>query len=64
MDRSHKRYPVKADIKGLSLSTTLQETVRLIVEDDKAVKSLPNLKVPKRSFTVISEPTKRCLAKL
>ncbi len=38
VDRSHKRYPVKADIKGLSLSTTLQETVRLIVEDDKAVK--------------------------
>ena len=38
VDRSHKRYPVKADIKGLSLSTTLQETVRLIVEDDKALK--------------------------
>ena len=38
VNRSHKRYPVKADIKGLSLSTTLQETVRLIVEDDKAVK--------------------------
>lgn len=38
VDRSHKRYPVKADIKGLSLSTTLQETVQLIVEADKAVK--------------------------
>ncbi|MEL0026360.1 MAG: phosphoribosyltransferase family protein, partial [Schleiferiaceae bacterium] len=29
VDRSHKRYPVKADIKGVSLSTTLQETVQL-----------------------------------
>lgn len=38
VDRSHKRYPVKADIKGLSLSTTLQETVQLIVEADNAIK--------------------------
>jgi pyrimidine operon attenuation protein/uracil phosphoribosyltransferase len=37
VDRSHKRYPVKADIKGLSLSTTLQETVRLNVENGAAV---------------------------
>jgi pyrimidine operon attenuation protein/uracil phosphoribosyltransferase len=29
VDRSHKRYPVKADLKGLSLSTTLQDTVQL-----------------------------------
>jgi pyrimidine operon attenuation protein/uracil phosphoribosyltransferase len=37
VDRSHKRYPVKADIKGISLSTTLQETVKLNVENGTAV---------------------------
>jgi pyrimidine operon attenuation protein/uracil phosphoribosyltransferase len=37
VDRSHKRYPVKADVKGLSLSTTLQETVYLNVVGGKAV---------------------------
>ena len=37
VDRSHKRYPVKADIKGLSLSTTLQDTVKLNVENGAAV---------------------------
>ena len=37
VDRSHKRYPVKADMKGLSLSTTLQETVKLNVENGAAV---------------------------
>ena len=37
VDRSHKRYPVKADIKGLSLSTTLQDTVQLNVVGGKAV---------------------------
>lgn len=37
VDRSHKRYPVKADIKGLSLSTTLQETVKLNVENGAAI---------------------------
>ena len=37
VDRSHKRYPVKADIKGISLSTTLRETVQLNVVGGKAV---------------------------
>ena len=37
VDRSHKRYPVKADLKGLSLSTTLQERVHLNVSDGKAI---------------------------
>jgi len=37
VDRSHKRYPVKADLKGISLSTTLQETVRLNIEHGLAV---------------------------
>lgn len=29
VDRNHKKYPVKADFKGISLSTSLQETVKL-----------------------------------
>jgi pyrimidine operon attenuation protein/uracil phosphoribosyltransferase len=37
VDRSHKRYPVKADVKGMSLSTTLQETIQLNVVGGKAV---------------------------
>jgi len=37
VDRSHKRYPVKADLKGLSLSTTLQDSVKLNVEDGQAI---------------------------
>ena len=37
VDRSHKRYPVKADVKGISLSTTLQDTVQLNVVGGKAV---------------------------
>jgi pyrimidine operon attenuation protein/uracil phosphoribosyltransferase len=32
VDRSHKRYPVKADFKGLSLSTSLQEHVSVHLE--------------------------------
>lgn len=29
VDRSHKKYPVKADVKGISLSTSLNETVKV-----------------------------------
>ncbi len=29
VDRSHKKYPVKADFKGISLSTSIQETVKV-----------------------------------
>lgn len=29
VDRSHKKYPVKADFKGISLSTSLSETVNV-----------------------------------
>ncbi len=29
VDRSHKKYPVKADFKGISLSTSIQETVEV-----------------------------------
>ena len=29
VDRSHKNYPVKADFKGISLSTSIHETVKV-----------------------------------
>lgn len=29
VDRSHKKFPVKADFKGISLSTSLNETVKV-----------------------------------
>jgi pyrimidine operon attenuation protein/uracil phosphoribosyltransferase len=29
VDRSHKKYPVKSDFKGISLSTSIQETVEV-----------------------------------
>lgn len=29
VDRNHKRFPIKADVKGLSLSTSLQEHVEV-----------------------------------
>lgn len=29
VDRSHKRYPIKADFKGISLSTSLSEIVKV-----------------------------------
>lgn len=34
VDRNHKRYPVKADFKGLSLSTSLQEHVTVHLEKE------------------------------
>ncbi len=39
VDRNHKKYPVKADFKGISLSTSLNENVSVIFEknNDKAV---------------------------
>lgn len=36
INRNHKKYPVKADFKGLSLSTSLQEHVNVIFEDGTA----------------------------
>lgn len=35
VDRSHKKYPVKADYKGISLSTSINEMVRVHFEKDK-----------------------------
>ncbi|WP_412984538.1 phosphoribosyltransferase family protein [Pontimicrobium sp. IMCC45349] len=39
VNRNHKKYPVKADFKGISLSTSLHEHVNVILEgnDFKAV---------------------------
>ena len=39
VDRSHKRFPVKADYKGISLSTSLNEVVKVIfnADEDKVV---------------------------
>jgi pyrimidine operon attenuation protein / uracil phosphoribosyltransferase len=34
VDRNHKKYPVKADFKGISLSTTTKEHVQVVFEDD------------------------------
>ena len=35
VDRNHKKYPVKADFKGISLSTSLSENVEVIFEEGK-----------------------------
>ncbi len=32
VNRNHKKYPVKADFKGISLSTSLNESVKVIFE--------------------------------
>lgn len=39
VDRNHKKFPVKADFKGISLSTSLNENVAVIFEknNDRAI---------------------------
>lgn len=37
VDRNHKKYPVKADFKGISLSTSLLEHVQVVFEDGKNI---------------------------
>lgn len=34
VDRNHKKYPVKADFKGISLSTSSQEHVQVVFEKE------------------------------
>ncbi len=34
VDRNHKKYPIKADFKGISLSTSLLEHVQVIFDDN------------------------------
>ncbi len=36
VDRNHKKYPVKADFKGLSLSTSLQEHIQVVFEEENS----------------------------
>ncbi len=36
VDRNHKRYPVKTDFKGISLSTSLLEKVTVIFEENNS----------------------------
>ncbi|AZQ44888.1 phosphoribosyltransferase family protein [Nonlabens ponticola] len=40
VNRNHKKYPVKADFKGISLSTTLQEHVQVDLKKDNYSVSL------------------------
>lgn len=35
VDRNHKKYPVKADFKGISLSTSLQEHIQVVFEESE-----------------------------
>lgn len=35
VDRNHKKYPVKADFKGLSLSTSLLEHIHVVLDEDQ-----------------------------
>lgn len=35
VNRNHKKYPVKADFKGISLSTSINEHVCVVFEDNK-----------------------------
>jgi len=33
VDRNHKKYPIKVDFKGISLSTSLQDNVKVVFSD-------------------------------
>jgi len=35
VDRNHKQYPVKADFKGISLSTTMREHIEVVLEGEE-----------------------------
>lgn len=36
IDRNHKKYPIKADFKGLSLSTSMHEHVQVVFKDNES----------------------------
>lgn len=42
VDRNHKKYPVKVDFKGISLSTSLQEHVQVVFENNTSCAYLSN----------------------
>ena len=35
INRNHKKFPIKADFKGISLSTTIKEHVDVVLEGSK-----------------------------
>lgn len=35
VDRNHKKFPVKADVKGISLSTSMREHVEVILKENE-----------------------------
>ena len=37
VDRNHKRYPVKTDFKGISLSTSLLEKVSVVFDEKESL---------------------------
>ncbi|MCF6358046.1 MAG: phosphoribosyltransferase [Draconibacterium sp.] len=37
VNRNHKKYPVKADFKGISLSTTIEDTITVVFNNKTAV---------------------------
>jgi len=37
VNRNHKKYPIKADFKGISLSTSIQEHINVVFNDNDAV---------------------------
>ncbi|MDG2279153.1 MAG: phosphoribosyltransferase family protein, partial [Flavicella sp.] len=37
VNRNHKKYPVKADFKGISLSTSLKEHIKVEFKKDSAI---------------------------
>lgn len=39
VDRNHKRYPVKVDYKGLSLSTSLHNHVQVVFAGDGTIRA-------------------------
>jgi pyrimidine operon attenuation protein/uracil phosphoribosyltransferase len=36
IDRNHKKYPIKIDFKGISLSTSIEENVSVVFEKNNA----------------------------
>lgn len=40
INRNHKKYPVKVDFKGISLSTTLKEHISVVFENSNSYASL------------------------
>ncbi len=42
VDRNHKKFPVKVDFKGISLSTSLQEHVQVVFEEKNSSAYLSN----------------------